>query len=110
VAQTEYKKRKVADLAQKSCVKLWKLCQAIGDVKIYQQAKELQDIISTADGLALKIGIPGMHAILHSMFGYGLNPRRPLMPMLMEKGEEMLASEQLKPLLDFENALRAVAL
>jgi 4-hydroxy-2-oxoglutarate aldolase len=65
----------------------------------------LQNIIATADGLAMRIGIPGMHMILHNFYGYGLNPRLPLLPMTKEKGEEILASEALKALLSFENTL-----
>jgi 4-hydroxy-2-oxoglutarate aldolase len=76
-----------------------------GDLKAYQEARELQNTIATADGLAINIGIPGMHMILHHFFGYGLNPRLPLVPMTKEKGDDVLASEALKALLSFEKTL-----
>jgi hypothetical protein len=38
-------------------VKLWELCQHLDDPKAYQEAQELQNTISLADGIALKIGV-----------------------------------------------------
>ncbi|KAK4868612.1 hypothetical protein LT330_006814 [Penicillium expansum] len=66
------------NIAPKSCVKLWNLCQDSGSSK---QATELQNLIALADGVALKIGIAGMKKLLHRHFGYGDRPRLPLLPM-----------------------------
>lgn len=40
--------------SQKSCVKLWALCQ---DSESSKEAAELQNLIALADGVALKIGV-----------------------------------------------------
>lgn len=46
--------RRLTTHSQKSCVKLWTLCQDPGSAK---EATELQNLIALADGVALKIGV-----------------------------------------------------
>ncbi|EEA23371.1 hypothetical protein TMatcc_002231 [Talaromyces marneffei ATCC 18224] len=93
------------NIAPKICVKLWDVCQDLHDPSKYQEAQKLQNIISLADGIALKIGISGMKKLLNQHFGYGDKPRRPLLPMSDEKANEFFASPFLKALLEAEAAL-----
>lgn len=48
-----------------------------------------------------------MKMLLNKLFGYGNKPRRPLLPMSAEKGEEIMAIKVLKVLMDFEAQLAA---
>ncbi|KAJ5387965.1 hypothetical protein N7509_010506 [Penicillium cosmopolitanum] len=90
------------NIAPKSCVKLWNLCQ---DPKSIKEASELQNLIALADGVALKIGIAGMKKLLHRNFGYGDRPRLPLLPMDEKVADTVLSSPFLKALLDLEATL-----
>ncbi|KAI2708466.1 hypothetical protein CBS147332_6527 [Penicillium roqueforti] len=90
------------NIAPKSCVKLWDLCQDSGSSK---EATELQNLIALADGVALKIGIAGMKKLLHRQFGYGDKPRLPLLPMDDKVADTILSSPYLKALLDLEATL-----
>ncbi|RDW91002.1 hypothetical protein BP5796_02167 [Coleophoma crateriformis] len=91
----------LANFAPRSCVKLWNICQS----PVSPEAVALQNIIANADGVAIKIGIPGMKMLLGRLFGYGGRPRRPILPMSQEKGDAIMASEALKVLLDYEAVL-----
>ncbi|KAH6666710.1 putative dihydrodipicolinate synthase [Halenospora varia] len=97
----------LANFAPMTCVRLWKLCQGAPGSGLYAEAQKVQNLISNADGVAIKIGIPGMKMLLNKLFGYGNKPRRPLLPMSAEKGEEILAIKVLKVLMDFEAQLAA---
>ena len=44
-------------LYQLACVKLWSLCQLLDNEDARKKALELQNLISLADGIALKIGV-----------------------------------------------------
>lgn len=63
-------------------------------------------MIAIADGVAIKIGIPGMHGLLHELFGYGPNPRRPILPMSAEKSVEILGKPEIQTLLHLEKNLK----
>jgi L-threo-3-deoxy-hexylosonate aldolase len=43
--------------SQRACVKLWSLCQSLNTEDARREAQELQNLISLADGIALKIGV-----------------------------------------------------
>lgn len=43
--------------------------------------------------------------LLNRLFGYGSEPRRPLMPMEKEKGDLVMEEKYIKDLLEFERAL-----
>ncbi|KAL5335970.1 putative dihydrodipicolinate synthase [Aspergillus crustosus] len=90
------------NIAPKACVKLWELCQSPDK---QAEAQELQNIISLADGIALKIGISGMKKILNRQFGYGERPRLPLLPMSDAAVEKVLENAYWKDLLEKEAQL-----
>ena len=46
-----------ATLQQLACVKLWSLCQSLDNEDTRKKALELQNLISLADGIALRIGV-----------------------------------------------------
>ncbi|KAL4935245.1 hypothetical protein BDV06DRAFT_229007 [Aspergillus oleicola] len=89
------------NIAPKSCVKLWELCQEGKQA----EAQKLQNVISLADGIALKIGIAGMKKILTRRFGYGERPRLPLVPMTDAAVEKVLENPHWKALLEKEDQL-----
>ncbi|KAH8695470.1 putative dihydrodipicolinate synthase [Talaromyces proteolyticus] len=93
------------NIAPKTCVKLWRLCQFLDDPKTYQEAQKLQNIISLADGIALKIGITGMKKLLNLRFGYGDKPRRPLTPMTEAKAKSVFEDQFFKNLLNYEASI-----
>lgn len=72
---------------------------------MYKNAQALQNIVSNADGVALKIGIPGIKLMLNRLFGYSPLPRRPLLPMDESKGDEIMKAESIRSLLEFEESL-----
>lgn len=91
---------------QKSCVKLWELClEAQNSAHGYAEAQRLQDLISNADAGVQKIGVAGMKALLNSMFGYGGNPRRPLLPFSDQGLENLLQNSWMKQLVKYESEL-----
>ncbi|KAL4954526.1 hypothetical protein BDW69DRAFT_183421 [Aspergillus filifer] len=89
------------NIAPKSCVKLWELCQEGKQ----EEAQKLQNIISLADGIALKIGIAGMKKILNRHFGYGERPRLPLLPMTNAAVEQVFRNQHWNALLEKEDQL-----
>jgi len=98
----------IANFAPKSCMKLWNLCQMCEgnpSSNTYREAQKLQNLISAADGVAIKIGIPGMKMLLDRLYRFGRNPRRPLLPMSMQKGDVVMDHPDLKAILDFERSL-----
>ncbi|TVY84403.1 L-threo-3-deoxy-hexylosonate aldolase [Lachnellula suecica] len=92
----------LANFAPRTCVKLWELCQAAPGTGSYVEAQKVQNLIANADGVAIKIGIPGMKMLLNRLFGYGNKPRRPLMPMSVEKGDVVMNHKLMKELMAFE--------
>ncbi|KAL2835354.1 putative dihydrodipicolinate synthase [Aspergillus pseudoustus] len=86
------------NIAPKICVKLWELCLR----KEWGEAQKLQNAISLADGIALKIGIAGMKKVLHRRFGYGERPRLPLLPMADSVVEKVLDNPYWKELMELE--------
>jgi 4-hydroxy-2-oxoglutarate aldolase len=55
--------------------------------------------------VAIKIGIPGMKMILNQLYGFGIRPRRPILPMTAEKGNGIMKNEDMMALFDFEAKL-----
>ncbi|KAL3479626.1 hypothetical protein BJX99DRAFT_255351 [Aspergillus californicus] len=90
------------NIAPKACVKLWELCESR---EKHSEAQRLQNVISLADGVALKIGISGMKKILSRRFGYGENPRLPLPPMSDAAVERVLENPYWKALIELEDQL-----
>ncbi|TVY22568.1 putative 4-hydroxy-2-oxoglutarate aldolase, mitochondrial [Lachnellula hyalina] len=97
----------LANFAPRTCVKLWELCQAAPGTGSYVEAQKVQNLIANADGVAIKIGIAGMKMLLNRLFGYENKPRRPLMPMSVEKGDAVMAHKLVRELIVFEVELEA---
>ncbi|CAG8978796.1 hypothetical protein HYALB_00011061 [Hymenoscyphus albidus] len=94
----------LANFAPKTCVRFWELCQAVPGSGSYAEAQRVQNLIANADGVAIKIG--GMKMLLNRLFGYGGEPRRPLMPMEKERGDLVMEEKYIKDLLEFERGLK----
>lgn len=45
------------NVAPRVCVRLWEACQKIDDPASYKLAQELQNLVSLADGIQLKVGV-----------------------------------------------------
>ncbi|KAF4916917.1 L-threo-3-deoxy-hexylosonate aldolase [Colletotrichum viniferum] len=92
------------NFAPKACVKLWDLCQSHDTAK---EALELQQLISLADRVQLKMGIHGMKKLLNKQFGYPYSPvsRRPLPSMSDDLADSMFADPYLQKLLQLEATL-----
>ncbi|KAK2777488.1 dihydrodipicolinate synthetase [Colletotrichum kahawae] len=92
------------NFAPKACVKLWDLCQSHDTAK---EALELQQLISLADRVQLKMGIHGMKKLLNRQFGHGYSAvsRRPLPTMSDELADSMFADPYLQKLLQLEATL-----
>lgn len=82
-------------------MKLWDLCQSQSGTSAYEQAQNLQQLITAADGVALKLAIPGMKMIMNRLFGFGANPRLPIMPISKDKGDAVMSHPDLQILLAF---------
>lgn len=72
-----------ANVIPKLCVKVWNLC-AEGK---YDEAFELQKILSKGDWVLTKAAIPGTKAAIEMEYGYGGFPRKPLQ-RLSEEGRQ----------------------
>jgi len=70
-----------ANVIPKTCVKVWNLW-AEGK---YDEAIELQKILSKGDWVLTKAAIPGTKSAIQSYFGYGGYPRRPLKRLSEER-------------------------
>lgn len=71
-----------ANVLPKLCVKVWNLWTE----GKYEEAMELQKVLSTGDWVLTKTAIPGTKAAIEMEYGYGGYPRRPLQRL----GEEEL--------------------
>lgn len=54
------------NLAPRVCVRLWEVCQKVDDPVSYKEAQELQNLVSLADGIQLKVGVSSLS--LFSLF------------------------------------------
>ena len=53
----------LANIAPKTCVKLWQYCSAEPSDVAYKDAQAIQNIVSNADGVALKIGVSSLESV-----------------------------------------------
>ncbi|KAI7150552.1 hypothetical protein KC352_g28812 [Hortaea werneckii] len=70
-----------ANVMPKLCVKVWNLCQQ----GKYDEAAELQKVLSKGDWVLTKAAIAGTKAAIEMEFGYGGYPRRPLLRLTEEQ-------------------------
>lgn len=52
------------------------------------------------------MGISGMKMLLNRLFGYGRNPRLPIMPMGKDTGSAFYSRSELRTLLELEISLK----
>ncbi|KAH8678635.1 putative dihydrodipicolinate synthase [Tricladium varicosporioides] len=94
----------IPNFAPLATVKLWKFLNNPNPTADEQkEGSWLQKVLSNADVAAVPAGIRGMKYALHKMHGYGIAPRRPLLPLKVAEGEAFM--EVLKELLEVEVAL-----
>lgn len=74
-----------ANVLPKLCVKVWKLW---GEGK-YEEAVEMQKVLSKGDWVLTKAAIPGTKAAIEMEYGYGGFPRRPLQRLSEEERQKV---------------------
>lgn len=74
-----------ANVLPKLCVKVWTLW-AEGK---YDEAMELQKVLSTGDWVLTKAAIPGTKAAIEMEYGYGGYPRKPLQRLSEERRQQV---------------------
>lgn len=74
-----------ANVLPKLCVKVWNLC-AEGK---YEEAMQLQKVLSKGDWVLTKAAIPGTKAAIEMEYGYGGFPRRPLQRLSEERRQQI---------------------
>lgn len=88
-----------ANVVPKTCVKVWNLW-AEGK---YDEAFELQKVLSKGDWVLTKAAIPGTKSAIQSYYGYGGYPRKPLKRLPQEKVDAV--AQGIKEVMDVENSL-----
>ncbi|OJJ46427.1 hypothetical protein ASPZODRAFT_159359 [Penicilliopsis zonata CBS 506.65] len=87
----------IPNFAPKASMRLWELLNrgTLGAEETEERIR-LQAVLSRADVAAVPGGVRAMKYALHEMHGYSIYPRRPLLPLRAEEGEEfMQALEEL---------------
>jgi len=74
-----------ANVLPKTCVKIWNLW-AEGK---YDEAIQLQKVLSKGDWVLTKAAVPGTKSAIQSYYGYGAFPRRPLRRLTDEHAERV---------------------
>ncbi|KAH8895534.1 putative dihydrodipicolinate synthase [Thozetella sp. PMI_491] len=95
------------NIVPRLCVKMWNLAD-LGtgpNSPEYKEAQRIQNVTALADGLAQGIGIPGLKMLVSQRFGYGANPRRPLLAMKNEEGVALMKNKYIAQLLEEEAVL-----
>ena len=88
-----------ANVLPKTCVRVWNLW-AEGK---YDQAIELQKVLSKGDWVLTKAAIPGTKSAIQSYYGYGGYPRRPLKRLSKEATEAV--AEGVRQVMEVETSL-----
>lgn len=88
-----------ANVLPKTCVKVWNLW-AEGK---YDEAIELQKVLSKGDWVLTKAAIPGTKSAIQSYYGYGGYPRQPLKRLPQEKVDAV--AEGIREVMDVERSL-----
>ncbi|KAJ5150905.1 dihydrodipicolinate synthase [Penicillium canariense] len=94
----------IPNFAPLASVRLWTLLNTLSPTeKEAQEAKEIQAILSRADVAAVPGGIRAMKYALNKIYGYGIAPRKPLLPLEQSEGERFM--EALEKMLQLERKL-----
>ncbi|KAK6073850.1 hypothetical protein SCUP234_07033 [Seiridium cupressi] len=91
----------IPNFAPASSIRLWELLnQSNLTEEESREAGRIQAILSNADVAAVPAGVRGMKYVLNKLYGYGVSPRKPLLPLKSKDGEKLM--EQFKEMLDLE--------
>lgn len=97
------------NLAPRVCVKLWEMCkESLDSSEKRHEARRWQDLVNEADYVVKPVGVSGMKYLLAKQFGYGSQPRGPLLPYDVpspERAEKLLADAGLKKVMEVEKQL-----
>jgi L-threo-3-deoxy-hexylosonate aldolase len=88
-----------ANVIPKTCVKVWNLWNQ----GKFKEAVEMQKILSKGDWVLTKAAIPGTKSAIHSYYGYGGYPRRPLKRLSDE--QVLRVKEGIREVMELENSL-----
>jgi L-threo-3-deoxy-hexylosonate aldolase len=88
-----------ANVIPKVCVKVWKLCEE----RKFEEAMQLQQVLSKGDWVMTKAAIPGTKSAIQSYYGYGGYPRRPLKRLSEQQVEQV--REGIKEIMEVEKGL-----
>jgi L-threo-3-deoxy-hexylosonate aldolase len=88
-----------ANVMPKTCVKVWDLWAA----GKYDEALQLQKVLSKGDWVLTKAAIPGTKSAIQSYYGYGGFPRPPLKKLSQEKIDAV--AEGIREVMDVEQGL-----
>ncbi|KAJ5728795.1 dihydrodipicolinate synthase [Penicillium malachiteum] len=92
----------IPNFAPRASMRLWNLLNLKSPTsEELQEATRIQAILSRADASAVPGGIRAMKYVLNKMHGYGIAPRKPLLPLNESEGEKFM--EVLKEMLELEN-------
>ncbi|KAJ5263747.1 dihydrodipicolinate synthase [Penicillium angulare] len=81
----------IPNFAPVASMRLWALLNTPSPTKEeVKETKEIQAILSRADVAAVPGGIRAMKYALNKMHGYGIAPRRPLLPLKNTEGEQFM--------------------
>ncbi|KAJ5585152.1 dihydrodipicolinate synthase [Penicillium hispanicum] len=96
----------IPNFAPVASMRLWALLNTPSPTEEeVKEAKEIQAILSRADVAAVPGGIRAMKYALNKIHGYGIAPRRPLLPLKTPEGEQFMAV--LDEMLQLERKLMA---
>lgn len=91
---------------QYTLAKLFALSEkATTDPSVLPEAQRLQGIVARADYTIAKAGIAGTKFLLEKMYGYGGNPRRPLVPTEAAAGAALWEHPHTQELVQIEREL-----
>ncbi|KZF19670.1 putative dihydrodipicolinate synthase [Xylona heveae TC161] len=83
----------IPNFAPRATMKLWKFCTNPSPTeKEVKEAARIQSILSNSDVAAVPAGIRGMKFALNKMHGYGIAPRKPLLPLKESEGELFMSA------------------
>ncbi|KAJ5724575.1 dihydrodipicolinate synthase [Penicillium malachiteum] len=92
----------IPNFAPRASMRLWHLLNLESPTpEELQEATRIQAILSRADASAVPGGIRAMKYALNKIHGYGIAPRKPLLPLNETEGEKFM--EVLKEMLQVEN-------
>ncbi|KAJ5937798.1 hypothetical protein N7454_004140 [Penicillium verhagenii] len=98
----------IPNFAPNASLRLWELLNLSSPSKDeVQEAARIQAILSRADAAAVPGGIRAMKYALNKMYGYGIAPRKPLLPLKEAEGEFFMAA--LGEMVQLENEIKRQA-